>query len=86
MTKSVNKKIVGKVAHFFGNLSVAVIELNNSLKIGDKIMIEGATTSFKQTVISMQIERKDIKTAKKGDDIGMKVKAKVRPGDRVYKI
>jgi len=34
----------------------------------------------------MQIERKDVKTAKKGDHIGIKVPDKVRPNDRVLLI
>ena len=80
------KKLIGTITHFFGGLSVAVIELKDNLKVGDKIIIEGATTSFEQPVNSMQIDRKDIKEAKKGDDIGMKVKDKVRPGDKVYKV
>jgi len=37
-------------------------------------------------VKSMQIERKDVKTAKKGDHIGIKVPDKVRPNDRVLLI
>lgn len=82
----IDKKLIGTITHFFGNLSVAVIDLKGSLKVGDKIIIEGATTSFEQKVSSMQIDRKDIKEAKKGQDIGMKVKGKVRPGDKVYTI
>ncbi|MFH1444989.1 MAG: hypothetical protein ABIF08_00740 [Nanoarchaeota archaeon] len=84
--KKTEKTLIGAVTHFFSGLSVAVIELNSSLKIGDKIIVEGATTSFQQKVSSMQIERKDIKEAKKGDDIGMKVIDRVRPGDKVYRV
>jgi len=32
----------------------------------------------------MQIERKDVKSAKKGDHIGIKVPEKVRPNDKVF--
>jgi len=80
------KKLIGKITHYFGNLGVGVIDLVDSLKVGDKISIEGATTNFQQEVKSMQIDRKDIEEAKKGDDIGIKLDDKVREGDQVFKI
>jgi len=80
------KKLVGRISHFFPKISVAVVELEDDLKVGDKISIEGPTTNFEQTVESMQIEHKDIKEAKKGDSIGLKVIDRVREKDLVYKI
>jgi putative protease len=81
----VKREVIGKVTHFFTEISVAVIELAKPLKIGDKISIEGETTNLKQTVDSMQIDRKPVKEAKKGDAIGMKVKDRVREHDMVYR-
>lgn len=78
------KKLIGKITHFFAKISVAVIQVEAPLKVGDKISIEGPTTNFQQTIDSMQVEHKNIEEAKKGDDIGMKVSEKVRPGDLVY--
>ena len=49
-----------------------------------KIHIKGNTTDFEDTVASMQIERKDVKNASKGDHIGIKVPEKVRPNDTVF--
>jgi len=80
------KKLVGKVAHYYTNIGVAVIELSESLSVGDEISIEGASTNFKQTVVSMQIEHKNIKKAKAGDSVGMKVDERVREGDEVFKL
>jgi putative protease len=82
----VEKKLVGKVTHYFTKIGVAVVELSDTLKIGDKISIEGATTNFEQEVESMQIEHEPVEEAKKGDSIGLKVKDRVREGDSVYKI
>jgi len=79
-----DKKFIGEITHFFGDLSVAVVELKDEVKKGDKIIIEGATTSFEQKIDSMQIERVDVKEARRGEAIGLKVKSKVRPGDKVY--
>ncbi|MCD6538219.1 translation elongation factor-like protein [Candidatus Bathyarchaeota archaeon] len=79
-------KEVGRVTHYFTRISVAVVELSDKLSIGDKILIQGATTNFEQTVQSMQIEHKNITTAEAGQSIGLKVEQRVREGDRVYKI
>ncbi|RLI95832.1 MAG: translation elongation factor-like protein [Candidatus Aenigmatarchaeota archaeon] len=81
-----DKKLVGKVTHYYGKIGVAVVELEDELKLGDEISIEGKTTNFKQKVESMQIEHKPIEVARAGDSIGLKVIEKVREGDKVYKI
>lgn len=80
------KKPIGKVSHYYTKIGVAVIDLNDSLAVGDKISIEGASTKFTQTVDSMQIEHKDVKQATSGDSIGLKVVERVREGDRVYRV
>ena len=80
------KKLIGKVIHYFTNIGVAVIELENTLKVGDEISVEGATTNFTQKIESMQIEHKDVDEAKKGDSIGLKVVDRVREGDQVFKV
>lgn len=78
------EKEIGTIFHFFSNVNVAAIKLSGSLKAGDKIHIKGATTDFEQKVDSMQIHNAVVKEAKKGDEIGIKVKDKVRPNDTVF--
>ncbi|MBI2084333.1 MAG: translation elongation factor-like protein [Candidatus Aenigmarchaeota archaeon] len=80
------KKLVGKVTHYYGKLAVAIVELEDDLEYGDRISIEGPSTNIEQTVDSMQIEHNAVKIAHKGDAVGLKVSDKVRPGDNVYKI
>jgi translation elongation factor EF-1alpha len=80
------KKLVGKVRHYFTNINVAVIDLSSTLKVGDEISIEGATTNVTQKVDSMQIEHKNVVEAKKGQSVGMKVADRVREGDVVFKV
>ena len=80
------KKLVGKIAHFYGKISVAVVDLTDKLSVGDEISIEGPSTNFTQTVDSMQIEHKNIKDAKKGDSIGLMVVNVVRENDSVFKM
>ena len=80
------KKLIGKITHYFTNIGVAVIELEDTLKVGDEISVEGATTNFTQKIDSMQIEHKNVDEAKKGDSIGLKVVDRVREGDQVFKV
>lgn len=76
---------VGTITHFFSKINVAVVELKAPLSVGDKIRIQGPTTDFEQTVESMQIEHENVKAAKKGQSIGLKVNERVRESDTVYK-
>ncbi len=82
----VEKKLVGKISHYFTKIGVGVIELSDELKVGDRISIEGATTNVQQTVDSMEIEHEKVQSASAGQSIGMKVGQRVREGDLVYKL
>ncbi len=79
-------KEVGNVTHYFTKINVAIVELSDTLSVGDRILIKGTTTDFEQTINSMQIEHKNVKKAKAGQSIGLKVNERVREGDTVYKI
>lgn len=79
------KKLVGMVVNYLANISVAIIELNDTLTVGDKISIEGATTNLQQTAESMQIEHKAVQKANKGESIGLKTTGRCRKGDNIYK-
>ncbi len=78
------EKEIGRVSGYFSNVGVAAIKLSSGLKVGDKVHIKGHTTDLEQKISSMQIERKSVKEAKKGDHIGIKVPDKVRPNDAVF--
>ncbi len=80
------KKLVGKITHYFNKIGVAVVELSDELRVGDKISIEGPTTNFQQTVESMQIEHQNVQSAGAGQSIGLKVIQRVREKDQVYKL
>jgi len=86
MTESVEKKKIGKISHYYGKIGVAVIDLEDTLSVGDTIEISGPATNVTQTVDSMQIEHENVQQAKKGQSIGMKVNDRVRENDVVYKI
>ena len=78
------KKLVGKIRHFFGKISVAVVDLQDELRNGDRISIEGPSGVEEQLVESMQIEKEQVESAGRGQSIGLKVGSKVREGDAVY--
>jgi translation elongation factor EF-Tu-like GTPase len=76
---------VGKVAHFFSKINVAVIDVMDTISVGDKIFIKGPTTDIEQTINSMEIEHEKVKQAEAGQSVGMKVNGRVRENDTVYK-
>ncbi len=79
-----DEKEVGKVVHFYDNISVGVIELSDKLAVGDKIHIQGAHDDFEQEVESMQLEHKDVKQGKKGQSIAIKVDQPVHRNDKIF--
>lgn len=84
-TKSAIKlKLAGKIEHFFGHILVAAMKLKNPLAVGDVVNIKGHTTDFIQKIESMQIDHAPVQKAQKGQDVGFKVKEKVRAGDMVF--
>jgi len=80
------EETIGTVSDFFAHPVVAAIELTAALAVGDKIHIKGHTTDLELTVDSMQINNVDVKEAKAGDSIGVKVSERVRKQDTVYKV
>lgn len=78
---------IGEVTHYFPHVkAAAVMLLKDGLKVGDGIYIKGHTTDFKETVKSLQLDRVPIDEGKKGQEIGLLVKSRVRQGDSVYRI
>lgn len=82
----VERKLVGKITHYFSKIGVAVVELSGDVEEGDKIKVEGATTSFEQVLESMEIKNEKVELATVGQSIGLKMKDQVRLHDNVYKI
>lgn len=80
------EEVIGNVSDFFARPVVAGIGLTGTLKLGDKLHIKGHTTDLELVVESMQIDNVNVKEAKAGDAIGIKVSERVRRGDVVYKV
>src|SRR6059036_2673903 len=81
------RKKVGEVFHFYGNIGVAAIRLtDDGIAIGDTVQIQGPSTNLEQTVETLQIEHADVSRAGPGQEVGMKVRYRVREKDFVYKL
>lgn len=80
-------KRVGKITHYFDKIKVVVVKLSDGVGVGETIRIKGGQeTDFKQKIVSMEIDGQKVKKAKKGQQIGIKVKEKAREGYQVFKI
>src|SRR2546426_3165450 len=81
------RKKVGEVFHFYGKIGVAAIRLtDDGIAIGDTVQIQGPSTNLEQTVETLQIEHTDVSRADPGQEVGMKVRERVREKDFVYKL
>lgn len=80
------EKEIGKITHYYGNIGVGIIELSDTMKVGESIHIKGHTSDFTQTIDSIQIEHASVPEAKAGEVVGIKVIQKVHPHDKVYKV
>ncbi len=78
-----NKRI-GIITHVFDRIGVAIVYLEDNLKIGDVIRISGKNAEFTQTVDSMQVDRQGIDSAQKGATVGIKVNDSVQEGDEIF--
>ena len=82
------KMYVGEIIKYYPKISVAELKvIDNPVSIGDTIHIIGKKTGLiRQTVKSMQVEKRDIQKADRGMVVGLKTDDRVRPGDKVYLI
>ena len=81
-----NEKKIGEVTHYFGKINVAVLKIDQGIKIGENLHFVGNHTDFSQEIKSLQIEHQDVSEADAGSDVAMKVKDRVRAGDKVFRL
>ena len=75
---------IGYVSHYFNKISVAAIELYDTLCVGDWVQFYGNSTNLIQQVTSMQIDRAPVDEAYAEQSVGILVDDRVREGDYVY--
>ncbi len=77
--------LIGKVTHYFDHIAVAVVELSGPLKLGDTVVIKYRDEENEQVVESMQVDKENIESAKKGDTVGLHVDHHTHEGAQVFK-
>ena len=77
---------IGRVTHYYNHLSVAVLSLYDSLKLGDRIHILGHITDFSQRVGSMEVEHHTVVWVRPGEEVAVKVAEPARVHDSVYRV
>lgn len=76
---------MGKIIHYYDKIGVGVVRLEGELGAGDTVHVKGKTSDFEQTVESMQVDRKNVDSGKKGEEVAVKFNEKAHEGDIVYK-
>jgi putative protease len=82
------KAFVGKVYKYWPKPGVCSVKMNaGTLKVGDDVYLTSDETGVDRVVVkSIRLEDKDVKSAKKGDDVGVDFGIKVKSGTEVYVI
>ena len=80
------EKHIGEVTHWYDKIGVAVLKLKSVLKIGDKLKIKHGEKEFEHSVDSMQIDHLPVESAKKGDEVAVKLAEKAKEGALIYKL
>lgn len=78
------QKEIGKVNHWYDKAQVAVVKLNGSIKVGDKIKVKKGDSEFEETVSSMQVNHTAVSSGKKGDEVAIQLSEKTKEGAVIY--
>jgi putative protease len=77
---------IGRVTHYFSHLHVAVLQLNQGLRMGETIHIRGHTTDFTERITSMEVDHRMVVHVDAGADVAIKVIEPVHPHDVVLRV
>ncbi len=78
---------IGKVFKYFRKPGVAGVEIEREkIRLNDILHFKGENTDFKQEVQSIELDGEKVNKAEKGTRVGIKVKNRVRPNDKVFLI
>jgi hypothetical protein len=74
------------VTHWFPRASAAVVCLSHPIHRGDTIHVRGQHTDFVQQVESLALDGESVGEGLPSQEVGLRVEARVRRGDRVYRV
>ncbi|HID98582.1 MAG TPA: U32 family peptidase [Thermodesulfobacteriaceae bacterium] len=80
------KEYSGVVTNYFKKIGVAEVKVESkSLRVGDRVLIQGPTTGIHSEVIeAMEVNHSRVEEAGKGASVAVKLNRLVRRNDRVY--
>ncbi len=79
-------KLCGNCEGYFEKINVCIIKVTSAIREGDTLLFETDEGLFQQPFSSMQQNRKNIKLARTGSEIGIKTALKPKVGGNIYKI
>ncbi|MDD9872406.1 MAG: hypothetical protein OXU65_02705 [Deltaproteobacteria bacterium] len=77
---------VGRVRHYFPRAGAAVVTLSDELRLGDWVHICGEHSDFVQRVSSLARDGEPVRRGGPGQEIGLALEERARPGDRVFRM
>lgn len=77
---------VGRVRHYFPRAGAAVVTLSEELRLGDWVHICGEHSDFVQRVSSLARDGEPVRRGGPGQEIGLALEERARPGDRVFRM
>src|SRR5437870_12788330 len=81
------RKKFDEVFHFYSMIGVCAIRhTDGEFAVGDTVAIQGTTSNLEQRVDSLQVEHAEVTRGEIGQEVGMKVRERVREKDFVYKL
>ena len=78
--------LIGKITHWYDKIGVAVVELEKGLELGDKVKIKHGDQEFEETIASMELDHKPVKSGKKGQGVAIKLSKKAGEGSEIYSV
>ncbi len=79
------RRAAGVIENYYPKQHAAAVRLlEESITIGDILVIEGSKTYLRQQVSTMKKGGKDLLKAEKGDEVGLAVDGIVRKNDRIF--
>jgi U32 family peptidase len=88
-SQATQKKVyLGKGIHYFPKSKVAHFKIESqTVKVGDQLLITGPTTGVIETeLVSLRVDEKEVKEARRGEEITFPLDKVIRSSDKIYKL
>lgn len=77
---------IGEVIDFSRRFMRALVQLEMSLRVGERVQIVGPVTDFRQTIESIEFSREKVQRGKPAQKVWIPVEQRTRVGDAVVLI